>query len=153
MLGRMFALLLAAAVTDPCALLTAEEIEKVQGEKPAQAKPSLRETGDLRDEQCFYQLPTFARSISLEVMRGKGARELWRKSFKERHEEDDEEEEKPERVRGLGEEAYWSGGLRLGGLYVLKKDAVVRLSVGGPEKKEAKLKKLRLLAKRVLSRL
>jgi hypothetical protein len=37
------------------------------------------------------------------------------------------------RVRGVGDEAFWNGSSLGGGLFVLKGDVYVRLSVGGPE--------------------
>src|SRR5438552_3211843 len=74
-IGRRYTggMLLAAA----CALLTAAEIEKVQGESPVQAKPS--EAG--ASQRCFFELPTFTKSISLEVTRGAPVNELWKKSL------------------------------------------------------------------------
>jgi hypothetical protein len=132
--------LLAAA----CALLTSAEIAKVQGEAPKQAKES--ESG--ASQRCFYELPTFTRSISLEVTRGAKVRELWKKSISS-----DQEEARPERVRGIGDDAFWFGDPRLGGLYVLRRDAMLRLSVGGAETKGVKLRKLERLARYALKRL
>ena len=57
-------ILLIAAAVDACALLTAEEIEAVQRERPQISKPSAHSGGDLAVRQCFYQLPTFEKSIS-----------------------------------------------------------------------------------------
>jgi len=134
-----------------CALLTAAEIARVQGEAPAESKASASESADLLVERCFYSLPTFARSISLEVTRGKGARAFWARSFHEEHE--DRELPPPEKVRGVGEEAFWTGDPRLGGLYLLKKGAIVRLSIGGNQTKADKLRKLKQLARPILKRL
>jgi hypothetical protein len=154
----MLSFLLLAAAADACALLTAGEIQAVQGERPSLAKPSTQSAGDLVVRQCFYQLPTFHKSVSLEVTSGPGAKAYWRKAFHEpragkEEDEEDEAKEQPERVGGLGEEAFWTGSLRLGGLYVLKKGSILRLSIGGAEAKEAKLKKLRALARPALKRL
>ena len=150
----MLAFLLLAAA-DACALLTAKEIETVQRERPQVSKPTSQSAGELNVRQCFYQLPSFAKSVSLELTSGAGAKAYWRKAFHEKHPEEEEEEEKerPERVTGLGEEAFWTGSARLGGLYVLKKGSILRLSIGGAESKDAKLKKLRALARSVLKRL
>ena len=153
----MLGLLLIAAAVDACSLLTAQEIEAVQRERPQLSKPSAQPGGDLAVRQCFYQLPTFSKSISLEVTSGPAAKAYWQKAFhgKRAREEDEEAEakEEPERVRGLGEEAYWTGSVRLGGLYVLEKGSILRLSIGGAEAKDAKLKKLRALARSALKRL
>src|SRR5207244_12169064 len=108
------AMLLAAA----CALLTFAEIRKVQGEAPVQAKAS--ESGS--SQRCFFELPTFTRSISLDVTRGKEVREVWKKSL-----HGEEENARPERVRGIGDDAFWFGDPRLGGLYVLRNDAMLRI--------------------------
>jgi hypothetical protein len=140
------------ALASACSLLTGAEIARVQGETPSQAKPSSGEQTGLQVWQCFYALPTFTRSISLELTRGSGVRELWRKRFHER-EEKEEKEPPPDRVRGVGEEAFWAGDARMGGLYVLRKDAMIRLAAGGAESKAQKLKRLKRLARKALSRL
>ncbi|HET9684556.1 MAG TPA: hypothetical protein VFP15_10655, partial [Gemmatimonadaceae bacterium] len=57
------------------------------------------------------------------------------------------------RVAGLGDEAFWSGSARLGGLYVRRGDLLLRIAVGGPESRAAKLSKLRRLARIALRRL
>jgi hypothetical protein len=150
-------LLLAAAAADACALLTADEIQRVQRERPQISKPSSQSGGELVARQCFYQLPSFEKSISLEVTSGPAAKAYWQKAFHgTRPQEEDEEgeaKEEPERVRGLGEEAFWTGSLKLGGLYVLQKGSILRLSIGGADTKGAKLKKLRALARSALKRL
>jgi hypothetical protein len=152
------ALVLAAAASgDVCALLSPAEIRRVQGEEPKEAKASERQAGALTVRQCFYVLPDFSRSVSLEVTRGGKVRELWREQFggKGRSSEKDgeEREERPERVRGIGEQAFWTGNPRLGGLYVLRKDAMLRLSVGGNDPKAKKLRRLTALARLALRRL
>jgi hypothetical protein len=141
--------------TAACALLSSAEISAVQGEKPVHTKPSASDAPGLAVERCFFELPTFPKSISLEVTRGPRVRELWKGSFHEggKREEEDKEKSPPERVRGLGDEAFWVGDPRLGGLYVLRKNAMLRLAVGGPEGVAGKLRKLKPLARRALSRL
>jgi len=151
----MLTLVLLAAVPGPCSLLTAAEIQSVQKEQPELAKESSRPAGDLVVGQCFYQLPTFAKSISLELTSGPGVKAYWKKAFHEAHPDEKEEEakERPERLKGLGEEAFWTGSVRLGGLYVLAKGSILRLSIGGADAKDTKLKKLRALARAALKRL
>src|SRR3954469_14390338 len=145
-------MLLASAA---CALLSVAEISAVQGEQPARTKPSTSDAPGLAVERCFFELPTFAKSISLEVTRGSRVRELWKDSFHQggKREREEEERSPPERVGGLGEEAFWVGSPRLGGLYVLRKNAMLRLAVGGPEDVAAKLRKLKRLARKALPRL
>ena len=183
-----------------CALLTPEELKEVQGEATAEAQGSEHAAGALSMSQCFFRLPTFAKSINLEVVRAapgadaSALKEYWRKRFhpeavearererelkeerererekelereraagqvregghKEKEEEGDEEEEsRPQRVPGLGDEAYLTGGGRTSTLSVRKGDAVLRLSVSGPEERPARLKKATALAAKALKRL
>jgi len=151
----------AARAGDACALLSAAEIRRVQGEEPKDTKASERQAGSLTVQQCFYLLPDFSRSVSLEVTRGEKVRELWRERFGEKDraseasekEEEEEPEERPERVRGVGDQAFWTGNPRLGGLYVLRKGAMLRLSVGGNDPKAKKLRRLTALARYALRRL
>lgn len=146
-------MILAAAAAAICSLLTPAEIARVQGEAPRESKPSQHPGAPLHSEQCFYLLPTFARSVSLEVTRG-AVRAHWKKTFHEKHEaEEGEKDAAPARVRGVGEEAFWVGDARIGGLYVLKKDAMLRLSIGGAEPLREKQRKLKALARSALGRL
>ena len=70
-----------------------------------------------------------------------------------REEGEGEEAAKPEKVNGLGDEAFWIGSRVGGALYVLKKDLFFRISVGGPGDEKAKLNKSKTLAQDVLKRL
>jgi len=146
-------MLLAAAA---CSLLSFAEIAAVQGEKPVRVSPSESVAPGLKIDRCFFELPSFPKSISLEVTRGERVRALWKESFHEgrKREREEEKEKAPkERVRGVGEEAYWVGDPRLGGLYVLRRNAMLRLAVGGAEGVAGKLRKLKPLARKALSRL
>jgi hypothetical protein len=67
--------------------------------------------------------------------------------------EEEEEGAPPERVKGLGEEAFWLASRVGGALYVLKKDVFFRISVGGAGDEKAKLKKSKTLAQQVLKRI
>jgi hypothetical protein len=67
--------------------------------------------------------------------------------------EEEEEGAAPEKVQGLGDEAFWIAGRVGGALYVLKKDVFFRLSVGGAGDEKAKLKKSKTLAQQVLKRI
>ena len=183
-----------------CALLSGEELKEVQGESPTDAQGSEHLAGRLSMSQCFFRLPTFARSINLEVVRAApnanadALKEYWRKRFppeaveerererelkeerergreeelkrereagqvreggheKEEKEGDEAEDSRPQRVRGLGEEAYLMGNRETSTLYVLRRDAVVRVSVGGTEDRPARLKKATALAEKILKRL
>jgi hypothetical protein len=179
-----------------CALLSAADIQELQGETPQDAQGSEHLAGGLVMSQCFFRLPTFSKSVNLEVIRpapdapADALKDFWRQRFhrdaieererererkeerereherelkrekesgqvregghaKER-EEGEEEESKPQRVAGLGDEAFWSGNQITAALSVLQKSTVVRISVGGPEDQAAKIKKATALARKVL---
>jgi hypothetical protein len=109
-----------------CALLSASEIQGVQGEAVSDSQGSSHANGALVTTQCFYRLPTFSKSVSLEVMRpaasGESARaiaEFWERRFhqpqgakseaeiereQERAREQREVKGKGERERDRGEE-------------------------------------------------
>ncbi|HEX8719511.1 MAG TPA: hypothetical protein VF736_02615 [Pyrinomonadaceae bacterium] len=74
---------------------------------------------------------------------------------RDREEEEGEEagDERPQRVRGLGEEAYLTGNRNTATLHVLRRDLVVRVSFGAPEDRPARLKTATALAQKVLKRL
>lgn len=59
----------------------------------------------------------------------------------------------PKKISGIGDEAYWLGTGVGGILYVFKKDSFIRLSLGGPDTDEAKLKKTKDLAVKAIGRL
>jgi hypothetical protein len=183
--------------TDACSLLTSSEIEAVQGEAVRETKSSDRSNGSFAISQCFYSLPTYNKSVSLQVTRGNNAqakpdeaREFWNHTFhkeekegeeagrkrdkgeeaeQERREkkeeaekerrggrgEEGEEEEgaPPKPVPGVGDEAFWAGGRVAGALYVLKGNAFIRISIGGPGDESAKIEKLKALAQKVMARL
>ena len=84
-------------------------------------------------------------------------REREQDKAKEPREREAEGEEKeaspPERVKDLGDEAFWVGSPIGGALYVLKSDLIFRLSVGGAGDQKAKLNKSKALAQKILKRL
>ena len=59
----------------------------------------------------------------------------------------------PQKVPGLGDEAFWEPSRLGGALYVLKGDVFIRISIGGPDTPETKMKKSENLAQKVLARL
>jgi hypothetical protein len=163
------------AKIDACALLTSKEIETVQGEALKETKLSGQSTGGFSMSQCFFTLPTFTNSISLLVaQKGDGSsardpREFFRERFHEKREDEkerererekkkagEEEEEEgtpPQKVTGIGDEAYWTGSRVGGALYVLKGHSYVRISIGGPADQATKIKKTKALAAKAVARL
>jgi hypothetical protein len=146
----------ARPAADACKLLSKRDVARVQGE--AFANTSLTTRG--ATSQCFYQLPTFINSISVDVIRD--GRTFWKENFeKERpaprvNEEGVEIGKKkipPMSIAGIGEKAFWAGSSRTGSLYVLYRDAVLRISVGGKGTEEEKIARSKQLAMRALKRL
>jgi hypothetical protein len=149
---------------DACALLTGSEIQSVQGEPIKEAKLTGQLAGGLAISQCFFTLPTFNNSISLIVAhKGEGAggrepKEFWRSTFHaekkdaKARKKSEEESDPPKKISGLGDEAFWMGNRIAGALYVLKGDAYVRVSVGGPSDKASQTR-ARMLAQKALARL
>jgi hypothetical protein len=159
-----------------CTLLPNSVIESVQGEPLKQTKGSQTQNSSMIISQCFYTLATFTNSISLTVnlpVPGNpsqtGPHDLWKKWFhtdasatKEPNpdidvpqpKEDGVEEKSapPQPVSSLGDEAFWLRRF-VGTLYVLKGDAILRISIGGKQDDAARLRKAQLLAKSALEKL
>jgi len=144
---------------DPCALLTSDELKAVQSEALQTTLPSEREYGEYFIAQCYYQLPTITNSVVVNVTtpkeRGKSVKEFWRSTHAEavRGKEAEGKESRPEKIAGVGEDAYWEASGIAGALYVLKKDVILRISVGGASDIKIKLEKSRTLAEKALARL
>ncbi|HMH44233.1 MAG TPA: hypothetical protein VK557_12165 [Pyrinomonadaceae bacterium] len=91
---------------------------------------------------------------------GKGDRDRERDKQKDKAkpgergaEGEEKEAARPERVKGLGDEAFWAASPVGGAIYVLKKDLFFRISVGGAGDQKTKLNKSKLLAQKVLTKL
>ncbi|HEX9919427.1 MAG TPA: hypothetical protein VGA87_09685 [Pyrinomonadaceae bacterium] len=154
---------------DVCALLTSDDIKDVQGEAVKESKPSRRGGTDFAVASCFYATPTFTKSVSLEVTQ-KGAssrsvREFWKANFaaaldkREQKNERRKKQGKPQAgeparpVSGIGDEAYWISTNANSTLYAFKNDTLVRISIGGMDKEEERMKKIKALAEKALARL
>lgn len=93
-----------------CTLLSAADIQAIQGEAVSDMQGSERSNESLSTAQCFYRLPTFSRSVSLEVTRPIGgaestraAEEFWERRFGRGREEEEREmaaEREMEKKRG-----------------------------------------------------
>ena len=91
-----------------------------------------------------------------EGKRGEREREKKDQKGKAKDRREGEEEEEglpPVRVKGLGDEAFWSVSRVGGALYVLKKDQFFRISIGGSADAGAKLNKSKMLAQSILKKL
>ncbi|MCA1817688.1 MAG: hypothetical protein LC746_15095 [Acidobacteria bacterium] len=181
----------AAAATKggACALLSGSDVKSVQGEDVAQTQSSERASGALHMSQCFYRLPTFNKSVNLEIISparadregAEAVERYWEERFHRSGESESEAEReqeqkrggakgerqgeeqgrgeqgseasRPQPVSGVGDEAFWAGNQISASLYVHKKGAVVRISLGGAEDPADKIKRAAALAQQVLKRL
>lgn len=178
-----------------CALLSSGDIEAVQGEAVAESQGTEHKGGTLVTSQCFYRLPTYEKSVILELIRAspenpskdalkKFMREKYERAEAEheaeeqrerarekelerereqggvreggnKEEEEREREEKspPKRVRGVGDEAFWSRNHGTGALFVRRGDVALTLTISGSEDRDAKIRRATALARRVLKNL
>jgi hypothetical protein len=139
-----------SARPNACQVLTKREVAAIQGEAYTDTRLTAR--GNI--SQCFYQLPTFTKSVSVDVLPD-GAKEYWKEHFANSEEsgERDEKSRPPLRVRGVGDEAFWVGSPVAGSLYVLKGNAMLRVSAGGPGTESEKIARSKRLAAKALRRL
>ena len=121
----------------------------MQGEALQTTLPSEREYGEYFIAQCYYQLPTITNSVVVNVTtpkeRGKSVKEFWRSTHAEAGsgKEPGQKESRPEKISGVGEDAYWEASGIAGALYVLKRDVIFRISVGGASDIKTKLESQR----------
>jgi hypothetical protein len=138
-----------AARPDACQVLTKADIAAVQGEAFTSTKLSTPRNGGT---QCFYELPTFVNSVSVDV-KYSGARKFWDETFEREADESEEKTAPPVKVRGVGSEAMWVSSRVAGSLYVRKGDALLRVSVGGAGGTKEKIERSKRLALRALRRM
>ena len=153
---------------DPCALLADADVQRVLGVHVKETSPSTEDARGLLVHQCYLDTGT-PRSISIAVAGNTTARgqtvkprQFWQQQFHGgRHEAAGAEEGRgeassggrPRAIRGIGDEAFWSGTRVAGALYVLQGDTFIRVSVGGMQNEADRMTKSRELAAAVLRRL
>ena len=111
------------------------------------------EPADPKSNPVEYWKTTFGRFSGKEGANDEAKEKAERE--KQGVKKSDEEEEKvtpPEKIEGLGEEAFWAGNRFGGALYVLEKNYILRISVGGPGDPSAKLARSKALAEKALLR-
>jgi hypothetical protein len=157
---------------DACAMLTSQEIQSIQGEGFNEAKLSESSANGFHVSQCFFTLPTFTNSISLVITQkadGSGARDprqFWKDTFhpgkertndgdreRDREKEEGEEARPPQKIPGIGDEAFWMASRAGGILYVLKDSSYIRISIGGGGDQQTRISKSKALARKVIDRL
>jgi hypothetical protein len=145
-----------------CLLIEKSEIESLQGAQMRGSEPSTGTEAGMAFSDCYYTVISSDGSknlsVHLRVLRdevqgaGQGAlKAFWGERFQGAKEK--KKAEKPRAVADVGDEAYWLGNNVMGALYVLAKDRIVRVSVGGAEEVDAKVEKSRRLAEKAIQRL
>jgi hypothetical protein len=157
------------AVSDACVLLEKSEIESVQGAPVQSSSASTQTTGEVFISRCHYAISSGDGSknlsVHLEVLEkdpksanADALRVYWEKRLRQGQEqgeagEDEREARELKTLDGLGEKAFWIGNEKAGVVYVLDKDRIVRVSLGGPGNTKTKIEKSKALAASVLKRL
>jgi hypothetical protein len=143
------------AALDACALLTADEISAVQQAAVKEQKAGASASRAVNFAQCLFATAEFARSVSLTVIsdgaRPGSARVYWSETFDPTRRI--AKKHPLRRVADVGQEAFWTGDARAGTLYVLHDGVVLRISVGGVNDVEERLRRSRVLALTALKRL
>ena len=165
--------------SDACGLITNAEVQAIEGSPVTDTKPSQQSDGKFRYSQCFYTTEPFNMSVSLALTERDPAsasaanpKEFWKETFgryEETHKEATEEEKEkkrslseeekeergqpPKKIERLGDSAWWTAGRMGGAIYILKDNAFLRISVGGPDTEEQKIERAKKLAAKALSRL
>lgn len=152
---------------DACLLIKKSEIAAVQGAQVQSMVPNAERNGDLVVSQCYFMVNSADGSKNLSVhlqvtqadpkgSNPKAVKDYWERSFRTAGGKSERAENKKgtdgEPVAGIGEEAFWVGDDRMGVLYVLKKDKLIRVSIGGPDSKN-RLEKSKTLMAKALGRL
>lgn len=153
----LFAIWLGVGHAPPnaCQVLSARDVAAVQGAKFKSKKLTETASSGVEISQCLYAMPRLSDSVSVDVIRG-DARGFFRKHFahaKETEERVATRASRSIRIRGVGDDAVWSGNAVAGALYVLEGDKVVRVSIGGGLSQEEKIARSKQLALRALRRL
>lgn len=164
---------------DACSLITNAEVQAIENSPVKETKPSEQSDDKFRYSTCFYTTEVFNKSVSLAVTERNPAsasahdpKEFWKDTFgryeettkqetedvKEKKQSLNEEEGEgrarpPKKVEGVGDSAWWTASRVGGALYVLKNNAFIRVSVGGPDSEEEKIERAKKLAAKALSRL
>jgi hypothetical protein len=146
------------AAFDACTLLTSTDLKDVQGEEPVEQKTSDQKDGSVVVHQCFFRLADFSKSVSVSA--GTVGRAHWERMFAERPDSEEEEREREgrrgagrQRVRRLGDEAFWLPTPVGGTLYIRRGENLLRVSLGGSGSDADRLAKATTLARRALPRL
>lgn len=161
-----------------CNLITSDEVGAIQKATITDAKSSAGPSGNLVMSQCYYSAKEANMSVSLALIQpsprsspGTEVRDYWDKTMhlppeppagEAQQDKPDQKSERgeeggkknpPKKIDGVGDEACWSGNRFGGALYVLKRNVILRISIGGPDDQETKIEKSKRLAEKALGRL
>ena len=121
-------------------------------------------TGGLTVSECYFIGTSLPKYVTLRLVErasspeARDPRTVWNESFAP------EKLEALKRARGkakrdaeavpnLGDEAFWMGETKAGGLFVLRKNAYIRVLIGSSDDRATKIKKCMAIAKKALGRL
>ncbi|MBA2703626.1 MAG: hypothetical protein H0U60_07220 [Blastocatellia bacterium] len=110
---------------------------------------------DARDPKDFWR-ETFQKDSAEEKERERERNKKNRDKDKKagaRGGEEEEESTPPQKVAGVGDDAFWIGSRVGGALYVLRGNAYLRISIGGSGDQTNKIKKSKTLAQKAIARL
>ena len=167
---------------EACSLITKEEVATIQGATILDTQSSENHDGYYLVSLCYYRSQEPNMSVSFALTQPEptdpksNPAEYWKTTFgrfsaKEGKDDEarekaatetqgakksEEEEEKvspPQKIEGVGQEAFWAGNRFGGALYVLEKNYILRISVGGGANAETKIEKSKALAGKAISRL
>jgi hypothetical protein len=158
-----------ARTVDACALVAGRDVSRILDADIKSTRPVTEAARGVLLYQCYISTGT-PRSISIAVAgpmrsgsRTVTPRQFWREQFHparragsshERDRRDREREDAAARpVRGVGDEAFWSGTRVAGALYVLRGNTFIRVSVGGIQDERERIEKSRQLAAAAITRL
>jgi hypothetical protein len=161
-----------------CNLIASDEVGAIQKATITDAKSSAGPSGNLVMSQCYYSAKEANMSVSFALIQssprsspGAEVRDYWDKTMhvppeppageaqqdksdqKSQRGEEEEKKNPPKKIDGVGDEACWSGNRFGGALYVLKRNVILRISIGGPDDQETKIEKSKRLAEKALGRL
>ena len=152
-----------ARTSRACALLSAGDVQKIVGSAVVETRPSAAESRGFLFDQCYVSTGS-PRSISIAVAapgtKRSGSispKQFWRDRFHGRSADEGEHGEagaaEARPIRGIGDEAFWSGSPVAGALYVLRGETFVRVSVGGIGDERQRIERSREVAAAILPRL
>jgi len=141
-----------APPADPCVFLTSNDIEAVQGEAPVSSHATSHASGDTTVSQCFYLMREQSKSVSVEITTSPNIHKTWEQQFEpdEKKEEKESNETHALEIKDLGTDAFWGGNRVSGSLYLLTRDGIFKISIGGAGDIATKMEHTKALARAIL---